>query len=92
LWQPDAKKSQPSAGSRTFSIPKPCTPSTQSRIRSASLRPRLSGRSASAIRRIGSFTPVLECTHVNATTRVRGVTAFTTRRTIVSTDAAALSS
>jgi hypothetical protein len=44
------------------------------------------------MRRIGSFTPVLECTQVSATTRVRGVTAFTTRRTIVSAEAAALSS
>jgi hypothetical protein len=44
------------------------------------------------MRRIGNFTPVLECTHVSATTRVRGVTAFATRRTIVSAEAAALSS
>jgi hypothetical protein len=76
---------------RTFSIPNPWTPSTQKRIRSASLRPRLIGTSALAMRRTGSLTPVLECTHVRATTRVRGVTAATIRPTISPAEAAALS-
>jgi hypothetical protein len=90
LWHPAAKKSQPRAGSLTFSTPKPWTPSTQSRIRSASLRSRLRRPSASAIRRIGSLTPVLECTHVSATTRVRSDTAAVMRWTIAVADAAEL--
>jgi hypothetical protein len=41
---------------------------------------------------IGSLTPVLECTQVSATTRVRGVTAAMTRFTTSSAEAAALCS
>ena len=52
---------------RPASTPKPCTPSTHSSARLAAAR----RRSAAA----GSFTPVLECTQVSATTRVRAVTA-----------------
>ena len=43
--------------------------------------------SASAIARIGSFTPVLECTHVTASARVFGVIARRTDVTISSTEA-----
>ena len=92
LWQPVAKKSHPRSGSRTLSIPNPWTPSTQKRIRSASARPRFRGASARAMALIGSLTPVLECTQVSATTRVRGVTAATTRFTTSSAEAAALCS
>jgi hypothetical protein len=43
--------------------------------------------SASATARIGSFTPVLECTHVSATILVLAFTARRSRVTISSTDA-----
>ena len=42
--------------------------------------------------RIGSITPVLECTQVTATTRVRGPTAAMRRVTISSTSACSGSS
>src|SRR5438067_290139 len=54
------------------STPKPCTPSTQRTARSASARPWLAFATAWAKRAIGVRTPVLECTQVTATTRVRG--------------------
>jgi hypothetical protein len=47
---------------------------------------------ASAIARIGSFTPVLECTHVSATARVRRVTASLIVCTTASSEAVAGSS
>ena len=66
LWQPETRKSQPRSGGCSGSTPKPCTASTQ---RSVLPLPSSASRSAraSAIARIGSFTPVLECTQVTAT-------------------------
>jgi len=49
-------------------------------------RPEPINASASAISRIGSLRPVLECTHVTATMRVCGRTAFTSVSTISSRD------
>jgi hypothetical protein len=43
--------------------------------------------SASAIARTGSFTPVLECTQVTATARVRALTPSRTAVTMPSTEA-----
>ncbi|MEE3921517.1 hypothetical protein V2I01_34475 [Micromonospora sp. BRA006-A] len=51
----------------------------------------LRSRTASASRRTGSFTPVLECTQVSATTRVRGVSAAVSPATISSSVAVAAS-
>jgi hypothetical protein len=47
---------------------------------------------AAPISAIGSGTPVLECTQVSATTRVRSVTACVSREVIASADADAGSS
>ncbi len=67
LWQPLTKKSQPSDATGSGSTPKPCTPSTHNRICRPAGREAFARRTAAAICRIGSFSPVLECTHVTAT-------------------------
>ncbi len=87
LWHPDTRKSAPSSSGVAVSAPNPCTPSTHSSVASPFL-----ALMASAIARIGSFTPVLECTQVTATIRVRGVRAADSRLTIWSTLAVAGSS
>ena len=55
----------------TFSTPRPWTPSTQSTMRSWGALPALTAATTSAMARTGVFTPVLECTQVSPTTRVR---------------------
>ena len=77
LWVPVARKSQPRSGRSTSTAAKPCTPSTQSTICSGRSRVRLTSATAAPISAIGSRTPVLECTQVIATTRVREVIART---------------
>ena len=67
------KKSAPRRAASTFSTPKPCTPSTISRQRSASARPEFALATTSARAGIGSFRPVAECTQVRPTARVFGV-------------------
>ena len=51
-------------------------------MRSSGSRPALTSATTSAIARTGSFTPVLECTQVSATSRVSGRMASRTRLTI----------
>ena len=87
LWQPAARKSMPGPGSRTSSAASAWTPSTQR----STFAPRRSpaSRTTAAISPIGSFTPVLECTHVIATARVRGPIAARRRAAISSADAVA---
>src|SRR5678815_143047 len=89
LCVPATKKSQPRSGRLTFSTPSPCTPSTQRSTRSDDVLLALIVARASAILRIGSFTPVLECTQVRATTRVEAVTGEAIVGTIRSTEAVA---
>jgi hypothetical protein len=60
----------PGPGSVTSSAASAWTASTHSRIRRPWRSP--ASRTTRATASIGSFTPVLECTHVSATARVRG--------------------
>ena len=77
----------PGPGSRTSSAASAWTPSTQR----STFAPRRSpaSRTTAAISSIGSFTPVLECTQVIATARVRGRIAARRREAISSADAVA---
>jgi hypothetical protein len=71
-----------------FSVdPKPWTPSTHSKARSFSSRSAFNRVTAAAMCAMGMRTPLPECTHVNAITRVRGVTAADTAPTISSSEA-----
>ncbi len=92
LCVPAAKKSHPRAATDSSSTPRPWTPSTTSRMRSAAARDLLASAIASATRRTGTFTPVDECTHVIPTARVFGPSARRTRSTISSSAARAGSS
>src|SRR6266516_839668 len=82
LCVPLAKKSAPSRATSTSWFPKPCTPSTISRQRSAHARPRLARATTSAMRAMGSFTPLDECTQVTPTARALAVIARPMRSTI----------
>ena len=89
LCIPATKKSAPSVAAPTSLQPKPCNPSTISRQRSASSRPALAAPTTSASAAIGSRSPVLECTHVRPTARVRGVIARRSLSSITSARAPA---
>ncbi len=92
LCVPVARMSQPRSGRSTSTAAKPCTPSTQNTIRSGTSRVLLRSAMAAPISAIGRRTPVLECTHVTATTRVRSEIARVSREAMASTDAVAGSS
>ena len=88
LWQPAMRKSQRRSATLSFSTPTACTPSTDKSTRSPSSRLAFASAIASAILRMGSLSPVLECTQVTAKRRVFGVSAFTTLATISSSETA----
>ena len=92
LWVPATRKSQPR--SPTDGVDRPeAVDAVDAQQRALVDRPAgVAWARASAIARTGSRTPVPECTHVTATTRVVGVTAAIRRPTMSSAVAAAGSS